>query len=442
MEYKYDNSECSNWAFDTRAVHAGQPIDSDYGSRAMPLHMSTAFAFEDCQDGSDRFALKRGGHIYTRLNNPTNDMVEQRLASLEGGVASILFTSGMAAILAAVETIAAAGDHIVSSPRLYGGTETLFRHTLPRMGIEVTFVEDPDDPASWDAAAQPNTKLFYGETISNPANDVMDIPAIAEVAHRNLVPLIIDNTLATPYLVRPLEIGANIVIESATKFLAGHGTSMAGALIDGGNFDWSVERDGEPVFPGLSRPEDAYHGFVFTDAGAAAYALRARTCFMRDTGGAISPFNAWLLSQGLETLALRMERHVENTQKVAEWLEQQDLVEHVNFAGLPSSPWYDNHKKICPKGVGAVVAFDIKGSTKEAWTFIDALKLHTNLANLGDVRSLVNHSGSTTHSQLSTEAKKKAGITDATIRLSIGIENVEDIIADLERGFEAVRALQ
>ncbi|HHY07257.1 MAG TPA: aminotransferase class I/II-fold pyridoxal phosphate-dependent enzyme [Corynebacteriales bacterium] len=442
MEFKYDNSDCSNWAFDTRAVHAGQPIDSEYGSRAMPLHMTTAFAFEDCQDGHDRFELKRGGHIYTRLNNPTNDMLEERLASLEGGVASVMFSSGMAAILATVETIAAAGDEIVSSPRLYGGTETLFRHTLPKMGLNVIYVEDPDDPASWEAAITPKTKMLYGETISNPANDVMDIPAIAEVAHRNQLPLVIDNTMATPYITRPLEMGANIVVESATKYLGGHGTAMAGAVIDGGNFDWTVERDGEPIFPGLSRPEPAYHGFVFSEAGPAAFALKVRTCFMRDTGGAISPFNAWLIAQGLETLALRMDRHVENAQIVAEWLEKQDLVEHVNFAGLPSSPWYENHKKICPKGPGAVVAFDVKGSTKEAWAFIDALKLHTNLTNLGDTRSLVNHSGSTTHSQLSDEAKKRAGITDATVRLSLGIENVEDIIADLERGFEALRALK
>lgn len=442
MEFKYDNSDCSQWAFGTRAVHAGQPLDAEYGSRAMPLHMTTAFAFEDCQDGADRFDLKRSGFIYTRLNNPTNDMVEQRLASLEGGVASILFASGMTAILATVNTIAVAGDHIVASPRLYGGTETLFRHTLPKMGVTVSFVENPDDPASWQDAVEPNTKLFYAETISNPANDILDIPVVAEVAHRNKVPLVVDNTVATPYLVRPLELGANIVIESATKYLTGNGTAMSGAVIDGGTFDWTVERFGEPIFPGFAKPEPAYHGFVFAEAGPAAFAIKIRTCFMRDTGGTASPFNSWLLAHGLETLALRMERHVENAQKVAEWLETQELVEHVNYAGLESSPWHKTQLKISPKGAGAIVAFDIKGSTKEAWAFIDALQLHSNLANLGDVRSLVNHSGSTTHSQLTTEAKKEAGITDATIRLSVGIEDINDIIADLERGFAAVAALK
>ena len=403
--------------------------------------MTTAFAFEDCQDGHDRFELKRGGHIYTRLNNPTNDMLEERLASLEGGVASVMFSSGMAAILATVETIAAAGDEIVSSPRLYGGTETLFRHTLPKMGLNVIYVEDPDDPASWEAAITPKTKMLYGETISNPANDVMDIPAIAEVAHHQPAAASYRQHDATPTSpVRSKWVPTSW--SNPPPNTCGHGTAMAGAVIDGGNFDWTVERDGEPIFPGLSRPEPAYHGFVFSEAGPAAFALKVRTCFMRDTGGVISPFNAWLIAQGLETLALRMDRHVENAQIVAEWLEKQDLVEHVNFAGLPSSPWYENHKKICPKGPGAVVAFDVKGSTKEAWAFIDALKLHTNLTNLGDTRSLVNHSGSTTHSQLSDEAKKRAGITDATVRLSLGIENVEDIIADLERGCEALRALK
>lgn len=441
MEYKYDNTNYADWDFDTRAVHAGQKLDSDYGARAMPLHLTTAFAFEDCQDGADRFALTKGGHIYTRLNNPTTDMVEERIASLENGVGALLFGSGMAAILATVESIASAGDHIVSSPRLYGGTETLFRHTLPKMGLQVTFVEDPDDPQSWQDAVQPNTKLFYGETISNPANDVFDIPAIADVAHRNLVPLVVDNTMATPYLTRPLDLGADLVVESATKFMAGHGTVMAGALIDGGKFDWTVKRNGELVFPDLAAPDPAYHGFVYTDAGPGALILKARVSFMRDTGSGISPFNAWATQLGLETLSLRMERHVSNAQKVAEWLEQQELVDTVNYAGLPSSPWYEVHKRVCPKGASSVLAFDIKGSTKEAWTFIDALKLHTNLANLGDVRSLVTHPGSTTHSQLTTEAKKHAGITDATIRLSVGLESVDDIIADLQRGFDAVAAL-
>lgn len=442
MTTKYDNSNASNWNFTTQSVHAGQGVDNDVSARNLPIYLSSSFVFDSAEHAANRFNLSDTGPVYSRLTNPTVDALENRLAVLEGGVAAVGFSSGAAAITNGLQTVVQAGGHIVASPRLYGGTENLLHHTLPKYGIEVTFVENPDDPQSWQDAVQPNTKLFYGETISNPANDVLDIPAIAEIAHRNLVPLVVDNTMATPYLTRPLDMGADVVVESVTKFMAGHGTVMAGAIVDGGSFDWTVKRNGELMFPGLAAPDPAYHGFVYTDAGSGALLLKARASFMRDTGSGIAPFNAWAAQLGLETLALRMERHVTNAQKVAEWLAQQELVEAVNYAGLPSSPWYEVHKRVCPKGASSVLAFDIKGSTKEAWTFIDALKLHTNLANLGDVRSLVTHPGSTTHSQLTTEAKKHAGITDATIRLSVGLESIDDIIADLQRGFDAVAALK
>ncbi len=438
MTTKYDNSNASNWNFTTQSVHAGQGVDNDVSARNLPIYLSSSFVFDSAEHAANRFNLSDTGPVYSRLTNPTVDALENRLAVLEGGVAAVGFSSGAAAITNGLQTVVQAGGHIVASPRLYGGTENLLHHTLPKYGIEVTFVENPDDPQSWQDAVQPNTKVFYGETISNPANDVFNIPVIAEIAHRNNVPLFIDNTLATPYLVRPLQQGADIVAESLTKFIGGHGSALGGVLVDGGNFDWAVEKDGTPVFPSFVTPDPSYHGRVYKDLGAAAFALKVRVSLLRDTGATLSAFNAWVIQQGVETLALRVRQHVTNAQQVAEWLDQQDLVEKVHYAGLPSSPWYQVGTQVTPEGAGSVLAFDIKGGKDEAWAFIDALKLHSNLANVGDVRSLVAHPATTTHSQLTDEELLAAGITPSTIRLSVGIEDVEDIIGDLKLGFAAI----
>ncbi|QGU03853.1 O-acetylhomoserine/O-acetylserine sulfhydrylase [Corynebacterium comes] len=438
---KYDNSHAGDWAFETRSIHAGGGLDQDTGSRNQPIHMTTSYVFDSAENAANRFSLSEGGYIYTRLNNPTVAALEERLASLEGGVAALAFASGQAAQTAAILNLAGTGDHIVTSPRLYGGTETLFQVTLKRLGIEFTFVENPDDPESWQAAVRPNTRAFYGETFGNPIADVLDIPAVAEVAHRNSVPLIVDNTVATAALVRPLELGADIVVNSLTKFYTGNGSSIGGIIVDGGAFDWTVERDGRPVFDQFVTPDPAYHGLKYADLGAPAFALKARVGLLRDTGAAISPFNAWLVLQGLDTLSLRTERHNDNAIKVAEFLAAHPQVESVNFAGLEQSPWYPVKEKLGLKYTGSVLAFTLKGDQNDrtdAWTFIDALKLHSNVANLGDVRSLVVHPASTTHSQSDEAGHKRAGISQATIRLSVGIENVEDIIADLKRGFAAV----
>lgn len=441
----YDNSN-PDWAFETRQIHAGQPVDSDTGARNLPIYQTTSYVFADAKQAADRFALAEMGPIYTRITNPTVAAVEDRIASLEGGVAGLLFASGQAAETAAIQAIAQSGGHVVSSPRLYGGTDTLLRHTLPKYGIETTFVENPDDPASWQAAVRPNTKLFFAESISNPLNDILDIPSIAEVAHDNQVPLVIDNTVATPYLIRPLELGADVVVASATKYLGGHGSSLGGVLVDGGKFDWRVQRDGEDVFPSFTTPDPAYHGLVYADLGAPALALKARVTLLRDTGAAASPFNAWTLAQGIDTLSLRIERHVSNAQRIAEWLEAREDVAKVQYAGLASSPYNELQKKLSPKGAGAIVTFDIavpddasdEDVKQRAWRFIDALKLHSCLVNIGDVRSLVSHPATTTHSQGTPEANAIAGVTWATIRLSVGIESVDDLIADLELGFAAI----
>ncbi len=438
---KYNNSQASEWGFGTRSIHAGQTLDSDNSARNQPIYMTTSYVFNDAQHAADRFNLSDPGPIYTRLTNPTQQALEDRIASLEGGVAALTFASGMAAETAAITNLASSGDHIVTSPRLYGGTETLFQVTLKRYGIDVTFVENPDDPESWQAAVQPNTKAFYGETFGNPIADVLDIPTIAEVAHRNSVPLIVDNTVATAALVKPLELGADIVVASTTKFYTGNGAAIGGVLVDGGTFDWTVERDGQPVFPYFVTPDPAYHGLKYADLGAPAFALKARAGILRDTGAAISPFNAWVALQGLDTLGLRVERHNENALKVAEFLSKHDKVARVNFAGLPDSPYYATKEKLGLKYTGAVLSFDIAGDENDrtkAWAFIDALKLHSNLANIGDVRSLVVHPASTTHSQSDEAGLKRAGITQATVRLSVGIEDIDDIIADLERGFAAI----
>lgn len=436
---KYDNSEAANWGLATRAIHAGFTPDQETSARNLPIYNTSSYVFDSAEHAANRFNLSDPGPIYSRLTNPTVDAVEQRLANLEGGVAAVLFASGQAAETAAILTLARAGDHVVVSPRLYGGTETLFKVTLPRLGISASFVENPDDPESWQAAVQDNTVGFYAESIANPQVDILDVPTIAEVAHRNNVPLIVDNTVATPVTLRPLELGADIVVSSTTKYLTGNGSALGGALIDGGSFDWTAQRDGRDIFRNFTEPDEAYHGLKFADLGAPAFALRARAGVLRDTGAAPAPFNAWVLAQGLDTLALRISRHNDNAIKVAEFLEQHPLVARVNYAALPSSPWYQTYTKLGLNGAGGVLSFDLKDAdTATAWTFIDALKLHSNVANIGDVRSLVVHPATTTHSQSDEAGLKRAGISQATVRLSVGIEDVADIIADLEAGFAAL----
>ncbi|MCQ9352178.1 O-acetylhomoserine/O-acetylserine sulfhydrylase [Corynebacterium sp. 153RC1] len=438
MTTKYDNSNSAAWSFETRSIHAGQPVDSDTSSRNLPIYLTSSFVFDSAEHASKRFDLSDAGPVYSRITNPTVGAVEERVNSLEGGVHAVLFASGQAAETAAILNLARAGSHIVASPRLYGGTETLLKVTLARLGIETTFVENPDDPASWAAAVQDNTVAFYAETFANPQADVLDIPAVSEVAHANQVPLIVDNTLATAALVRPLEHGADIVVASLTKFYTGNGSGLGGVLVDGGTFDWTVKRNGEPVFPDFVTPDPAYHGLKYADLGPAAFGLKARVGLLRDTGAAPSPFNAWVTAQGLDTLSLRVERHNENAARVAEFLENHPKVSKVNYAGLPSSPWYETKQKLGLKYTGSVLSFDIVGGKDEAWAFIDALKLHSNLANVGDVRSLVVHPATTTHSQSDEASLAAAGINQATIRLSVGIENIEDILADLTAGFDAV----
>lgn len=437
----YDNSNADHWSFATRSIHAGQAVDPDYGARNQPIYMTTSYVFNDAQHAENRFNLSDPGPIYTRLNNPTQSALEERLASLEGGVAAVAFASGMAAETAAILTLASAGDHIVTSPRLYGGTETLFQFTLPRLGIDFTFVENPDDPQSWQQAVQPNTKALYGETFGNPIADILDIPAVAEVAHSNHVPLIVDNTMATAAIARPLELGADIVVVSTTKFYTGNGAAIGGAIIDGGSFDWTVTHNGQPVFASFVTPDPAYHGLKYADLGAPAFAAKARAGLLRDTGAAMSPFNAWVTLQGIDTLALRIRQHNENALAVAQYLATNDKVAKVNFAGLPDSPYAPLKAKLGLAYTGSVLSFDIAGDAADrtrAWRFIDALKLHSNLANIGDVRSLVVHPASTTHSQSNEAGLTRAGITQATVRLSVGIEDIDDIIADLDRGFAAI----
>jgi O-acetylhomoserine (thiol)-lyase len=378
------------------------------------------------------FGLAEPGNIYTRLMNPTTDVVEKRIAALEGGVAALFLASGQAAETFAILNIAGTGDHLVSSPRLYGGTYNLFHYTLPKLGIETTFVDDPDDLDSWRAAVRPNTKAFYAETISNPKIDILDIPGVSEVAHASGVPLIVDNTIATPYLIQPISHGADIVVHSATKYLGGHGTAIAGVIVDSGNFDWTGGR-----FPGFTEPDPSYHGVVFADLGAPAYALKARVQLLRDLGSAAAPFNAFLIAQGLETLSLRIERHVANALKVAEFLDGRDEVSTVNYAGLPGSPWHARAKKLAPKGTGAVLSFELAGGIEAGKAFVNGLRLHSHVANIGDVRSLVIHPASTTHQQLSAAEQRASGVTPGLVRLAVGLEGIADITADLERGFTA-----
>lgn len=432
------------WSFETLQVHAGQQPDPTTGARALPLYQTTAYQFRDTEHAANLFGLAELGNIYTRIMNPTQDAVEQRLAALEGGVAALLLASGSAATTFAILNVAEAGDHIVSSPSLYGGTYNLFHYTLPKFGIEVTFVDDASDPESWRKAVRPNTKAFFGETIANPKNEILDIKAIADVAHEIGLPLIVDNTVATPFLIKPIDFGADVVVHSATKFLSGHGNAVVGAIIDSGKFDYAQYPD---RFPGFNKPDPSYHGLVFAQAlgvGSAfganlAYIFKIRLQLLRDVGAAVSPFNAWLLAQGLETLSLRMERHIENAKAIATWLEKHPSVEKVNYAALESSPWYGLAKKYSPKGPGAVLSFELKGGVAAGKKFVESLKLFSHVANIGDVRSLVIHPATTTHSQLSAEEQLAAGVTPGLVRLSLGIENVEDLKADLEIGFAAAQ---
>lgn len=433
------------WNFETRQVHAGQAPDAETGARAVPIYQTTSFVFKNTDEAAARFALAELGPIYTRITNPTQAVVEDRIASLEGGVGALLVSSGQAAETLAILNIAEAGDHVVASPSLYGGTYNLLHHTLPKLGITTTFVEDPSDPESWRAAVQPNTKLFFGEVIPNPKGDILDIEAVAAVAHDVGVPLLVDNTVGTPYLVRPLEWGADIVIHSATKYLGGHGTSIAGVIVDGGSFDFAAHPE---RFPNYNTPDPSYNGLVYArDLGEGglfgvnlSFILKARVQLLRDLGTAVAPFNAFLITQGLETLSLRVERHVENAKKVAEYLENHPQVTSVNYASLPSSPYYELAQKYTPKGSGAVLAFEIDGGLSAGKAFVDGLELHSLVANIGDVRSLVIHPASTTHSQLTPQQQAASSVTPGLVRLSVGIEHIDDIIADLDKGFAAATA--
>ena len=438
-------SENNEWSFETQQIHAGQNPDSDTGSRSLPIYQTTAYQFRDTQHAANLFGIAEAGNVYTRINNPTQDAVEKRLAVLEGGVAALLVSSGMAATTLAIMNVAQAGDHVVSSSNVYGGTFNLFNYTLPKFGIEVTFVNDTGNMDAWRAAVKPNTKAFFGEGISNPLGAVLDLAGIAAVAHEAGVPWIVDNTIATPYVTRPFDHGVDIVTHSATKFLSGHGNAMVGAIVDSGNFDFAKN---PKKFPGFNEPDPSYNNMTYAktlgvggDFGAnLAYIFKARLQLLRDFGSSVSPFNAWLLAQGLETLNLRMDRHLLNAQALAEWLEKQPEVAHVSYAGLPSSPWYATAKKYAPKGAGAVFAFELKGGATAGRKFVEGLKLFSHVANIGDVRSLVIHPASTTHAQLSPEEQLKAGITPGMVRLSIGLENIEDIKNDVKLGFAAVKS--
>ena len=435
----------ATWGFETRQIHAGQEPDPTTGSRAVPIYQTTSYQFRDSQHASDLFALAEIGNIYTRIMNPTQGVVEARVAALEGATATavglpgaLAVASGQAAETMAILNLAEAGSHIVASAALYGGTYNLFHYPFPKIGIEVTFVDDPDDLDAWRAAVRPNTKAFYGESIGNPKNDVLDIRGVADVAHEVGVPLIIDNTVASPWLIRPFEHGADIVVHSATKFIGGHGTSIGGVIVDGGTFDFSAN----DKFPGFTEPDPSYHGLAFWPAlGAGSYIIKARVQLLRDMGAAISPFNSFLLLQGLETLSLRMERHNENARAVAAYLADHAQVEAVQYAGLPGSPWHERANEITGgKGYGSVPAFVIAGGRQAGSRFVEGLTLHSHVANIGDVRSLAIHPASTTHSQLTETEQLTTGVNPGLVRLSVGLESIDDIIADLDRGFAAARA--
>ena len=426
----------ANYKFETLQIHVGQETpDPATDARAVPIYATTSYVFKDSAQAAGRFGLTEGGNIYTRLMNPTSDVFEKRIAALEGGAAALATASGSAAITYAIQNIATAGDHIVSSVNLYGGTYNLLANTLKEQGLSVTFV-DPSEPENFAKAIQPNTKLLYAETLGNPNSDVIDLEAVSAIAHKNGIPLIVDNTFATPYLLRPIEHGADIVVHSATKFIGGHGTVMGGVVVDSGKFDWAQN----DKFPGLSKPNPSYHGVVFTTAcGNLAYILKLRTTLMRDQGATISPFNSFLLLQGLETLSLRLERHVSNALKVVDFLKKHPQVVKVNHPSLATGKQKELYDRYFKNGAASIFTFEIKGGAEEAKKFTESLKLFSLLANVADVKSLVIHPASTTHSQLSEEELLSAGIKPNTVRLSIGTEHIDDIIADLEEGFAAIK---
>ena len=419
------------FGFNTRQLHAGQVPDPTTGSRAVPIYQTASYQFNNTEHAANLFALKEFGNIYTRIMNPTTDVLEQRLADLEGGVGALAASSGHAAQTLAILTLCEVGDHIVSSSRLYGGTYNQFNYTFPRLGIDVTFV-DPTNPEAFEDAIRPNTKLIYGETLGNPDISVFPFEEVSAIAKKNHLPLVIDNTFATPYLCRPLEWGANIVLHSTTKFINGHGTSIGGIIIDGGNFDWTSGR-----FPNFTTPDPSYHGLVYADLGAPAFILKARVQVLRDIGASQSPFNSWLTVQGIETLSLRLDRHVANAQRVAEFLENHPQVNWVCYPGLKSHNDYERARKILPNGPGAILGFGIKGGKEAGEKFIDNLQLLSHVANVGDSRSLAIHPASTTHSQLSGQEQATAGVTPDFVRLSIGLEDIEDILWDLGTALEA-----
>ena len=432
------------WGFDTRQIHAGQEPDPTTGSRAVPIYQTTSYQFRDTAHAANLFALAEIGNIYTRIMNPTQGVFEARIASLEGATSTavgipgaLAVASGQAAEALAIQNLAEAGSHIVASAALYGGTYNLLHYTLPKFGIETTFIDDPDDLDAWAAAVRPNTKAFYGETIGNPRNDVLDLEGVSGVAHANGVPLIVDNTVASPWLIRPFEHGADIVVHSATKFIGGHGTSIGGLVVDSGKFDFSAN----DKFPMFTEPDPSYHGLQYWPAlGAGSYIIKARVQLLRDLGQATTPFNSFLFLQGLETLSLRMERHNDNARKVAEFLAGHAQVESVQHASLTSSPWHERAKKYSGgKGFGSVPAFVIKGGKEAGQKFVEALELHSHVANIGDVRSLAIHPATTTHSQLTEAEQLTTGVNPGLVRLSVGLETIDDIIADLEKGFAAAK---
>lgn len=421
--------------FETLQLHVGQEqADPATDARAVPIYQTTSYVFHDCQHAADRFALKDAGNVYGRLTNSTQAVLEERVAAIEGGVAGLAVASGAAAVTYAITNIANAGDHVVASKTIYGGTYNLLAHTLSKFGITTTFV-DPDDYEALEAAIKDNTRLVYIETLGNPNSNISDIERSADIAHRHGLPLLIDNTFGTPYLIRPIEHGADIVVHSATKFIGGHGTSLGGVIVDGGTFDWKKNPE---KFPGFNKPDASYHGLVFGDIPA-PFVTRVRTLLLRDQGAAISPFNAFILLQGLETLSLRVERHVFNTLKVLEYLENQPLVKKINHPAEASHPNHDLYERYFPNGAGSIFTFEIVGDQQKAFDFIDHLKIFSLLANVADVKSLVIHPLSTTHSELSVEEAADQGIYPSTIRLSIGTEHYKDIIADLDQAFEAVK---
>lgn len=428
-------SDEKQYQFDTLSVHAGQQPDEATNARAVPIYQTTSYVFNDTDHAANLFALKEFGNIYSRIMNPTNDAFEQRVAALEGGVGALATASGQAAITYAILNIAKSGDEIVSASSLYGGTYNLFSHTLPKLGIRVHFV-DPSDTDNFRQAINEKTRLVFAESIGNPKNDVLDVEAVAAIAHENGIPLIVDNTFPTPYLLRPIEFGADIVVHSATKFIGGHGTSIGGVIVDSGKFDWTNGK-----FPELTEPDPSYHGVVYTEAlGPIAYITKARVQLLRDTGAALSPFNAFLFLQGLETLHLRMERHSENALKVAQFLQQHDAVEWVNYPGLKGHPSYEKAQKYLPKGQGAILSFGIKGGLEAGKKLINNVKLFSHLANVGDAKSLIIHPASTTHQQLTPEEQLSTGVSPELVRLSVGIESADDIIADLDQALNRSHA--